>query len=100
MGQNSHRAIERQVSNISDTIDSARGSKKLTHKRANFMTFQKAWGNYKELMDNFWADQAAERLDSVGPEMEEFFEVNEDDDGNGIVNNVMQGKGSIDFYNR
>lgn len=48
-------------------------------------------------MDKFWADQAAERMDSVGPEMEEFFEVNAEDDGDGEVNNVA---GSIDFYKR
>ena len=32
-------------------------------------------------MENFWQDQAAQRLDSVGPDFEEYFDINGDDEG-------------------
>ena len=32
-------------------------------------------------MEKFWNDQAAQRLDSVGPDFEEYFDINGDDEG-------------------
>ena len=78
--KNSARGVERTISNISDTIDSSRGTSKKKVKKPNFPNFKKAWDNYNKYLNEFLTDCAAERMDSVEAEMEEFFEVDQEGD--------------------
>lgn len=101
--------VTRQISNASDTIDSARVkiSRQGKSKRANFGAFKRAWTNYQQLMLRFHEEMASQRLDSLGPDFEEYFEVSalSDDDDDTAHSTPFSAPstnedGAIDFYNK
>ena len=65
-----------------------RGGGKKRPSRPNFTQFKQAWENYKNLIIKFNEDQAMQRLDSIGPDFEEYFNVNGVDDDEGDAMNA------------
>ena len=53
------RTVQRQISNISDTVDSARGQQRRGKKMANVGSFKTAWQNYLRLIDEFHTECAS-----------------------------------------